>query len=112
MKKAIKAALLSALVFPGAGHLLLKSYISASLFAATTLTAAYLLIAKTIENALQIVNKIQSGEVAPDITAITQSLTQQTTQDDLLLTNITTSILVVTWVIAIVDAYRIGRRQG
>ena len=110
MNKAIKAALLSALVFPGSGHLLLKRYFSAVLFAATALTASYLLIAKTLENALQIVAKIQRGEIAPDITAITQSLTQQTTQNDLLLTNITTSILLITWVIAIIDSYRKGRR--
>ncbi|HEY7865493.1 MAG TPA: hypothetical protein VIC51_05775, partial [Psychromonas sp.] len=63
MNKAVKAVLLSAFIFPGAGHLLLKRYISAALLATTAFTATYLLVAKALENAMLIVDKIQRGEV-------------------------------------------------
>lgn len=111
MKKAIKAALLSAFVFPGVGHLFLKRYISAALFATTAFTASYLLISKTLENALQIVDKIQRGEVPADIITITELVSQQTAANNLLSTDIITSVLLLTWLAAIIDCYRIGRSQ-
>ncbi len=63
MNKPMKAALLSAFVFPGVGHFLLKKYIPGTVLAGTAFAGLYLLIAKTVETALQIAEKIQSGEV-------------------------------------------------
>jgi len=109
MKKAIKAVLLSAFIFPGAGHLLLKRYISAAILAATAFTATYLLMAKVIESAILIVDKIQRGEVAADITTISELVSQQPLADGFLGTDLMSSILLITWLVAIIDCYRIGR---
>lgn len=109
MNKAIKAVLLSAFIFPGAGHLLLKRYISAALLATTALTATYLLIAKVIESATLIVDKIQRGEVAADITNIRELVSQQPLADGFLGTDLISSIMLITWLVAIIDCYRIGR---
>jgi C4-dicarboxylate transporter len=111
MKKAIKAVLLSAFIFPGVGHLLLKRYISAAILATTALTATYLLIAKVLENAMLIVDKIQRGEVAADITTISELVSEQPSADGFLGTDLISSILLITWLVAIIDCYRIGRSQ-
>ncbi len=111
MKKAIKAALLSAFVFPGLGHLLLKRYISAAILATTAFTASYLLISKILEDAMQIVDKIQHGDLPADVITITELVSQQTDGNDLLSSNIMTSVLLITWLVAIIDCYRIGRSQ-
>jgi hypothetical protein len=108
MKKTIKAVLLSAFIFPGAGHLLFKRYISAAILATTALTATYLLIAKVLESAMLIVDKIQRGEVAADVTTISELVSQQPSNDGFLGTNVMSIILLITWLVAIVDCYRIG----
>ena len=109
MNKAVKAVLLSAFIFPGTGHLLLKRYISAAILATTALTATYLLVAKALENAMLIVDKIQRGEVAADITTISELVSQQPSNEGLLSTDLMTSILLIIWLVAIIDCYRIGR---
>lgn len=111
MKKAIKAVLLSAFIFPGAGHLLLKRYLSALILATTALVATYLLIAKVLENAMLIVDKIQRGEVGADITTISELVAQQPSTDGLLGTNMMSIILLITWLVAMIDCYRIGCSQ-
>ncbi|ABM03858.1 conserved hypothetical protein [Psychromonas ingrahamii 37] len=108
MKKTIKAVLLSAFIFPGVGHLLFKRYISAAILAATALTATYLLIAKVLESAMLIVDKIQRGEVAADITKISELASQQPSTDGWLGTDFISVILLITWLVAIVDCYRVG----
>jgi len=111
MKKSIKAALLSAFVFPGIGHLFLKKYISAAVLAGSALTAGYIVIAETLENAQQIVAKIQSGEVAADMTAITEQIAQQANNSGLVNADLMSQLLIIIWLVAIVDAYRVGRAQ-
>ncbi len=108
MKKSMKAALLSAFVFPGAGHFFLKKYTTGLLLVAAAFASLYLLISEMLEWVLQITNKIQQGEVQLNVAAITDLVSKQTgTQAQLI--NIASTVLIVLWVIAILDSYRIGR---
>ena len=109
MKKSTKAALLSALVFPGVGHIYLKKYVTGSLLAGAAFTALYYLTAKAIARAMQIVDKIQSGEIPPDIAVITELVPKAPTGTEALLINIATAIFIISWIVGMVDAYRIGR---
>ena len=111
MKKATKAALLSAFVFPGAGHLHLKKYIRGVLFAISSFAAIYYLVLTIIETALQIVGKIQNGDIQPDISAISQLLLERSGGNESELLNIATAVLIVCWIISVIDSYRIGRKQ-
>ena len=111
MKKSNKAVLFSALVFPGAGHLILKKYISAAILACASLAALYLIIANMLERAQQIADKILSGEVAPDAAAITELLSRQPTGSESQLLDAAWVVLIISWLIAIVDSYRCGRAQ-
>ncbi len=111
MNKPMKAALLSAFVFPGVGHFLLKKYIPAAVLAGTAFAGLYFLIANTVERALQIAEKIQSGEVQPDVTTITELVSKQATGTEARLLNIAAVVLLISWLIGIADSYRVGRAQ-
>jgi len=111
MNKPMKAALLSAFVFPGAGHFLLKKHIHGAILAGTAVAVLYFLTTKTVEKALQITEKIQSGEVLLDATTIMELVSKQATGTEAQLINIATAALFISWLIGIVDSYRVGRIQ-
>ena len=109
MKKSTKAALLSAFVFPGIGHLYLKRYVAGVLLASASFASIYYLIAKAIERAFEISAKIQNGDVQLDVEAITALVSQQSSGADARLLNIATTAFIICWLIGIVDSYRAGR---
>jgi len=109
MKRSTKAVLLSALVFPGVGHIYLKKYVPGSLLAGAALTSLYYLTAKAVTRAMQIVDKILSGEIQPDIAVITELVSKQPAGTEALLINIATAIFTISWIAGMVDAYRVGR---
>mgnify|MGYP001824593268 CR=1 FL=1 len=111
MKKSAKASLLSAFVFPGAGHLYLKKYIPGVTLIGVSLVSIYYLIATSVESALEIAEKIQSGEVQLDTTTITELVSKQTAGTESQLINIATSAIIICWVVGIIDSYRVGRAQ-
>ena len=111
MNKPMKAALLSAFVFPGVGHFLLKRYIPGAFLAGAAFAGLYFLIAKTLERALQVTEKIQSGEVQPDVATITELASKQAMGTEAQLLNIAAAVLFISWLIGIVDSYRVGRAQ-
>lgn len=111
MNKSMKAALLSALVFPGVGHLYLKKYLSGLALVTSASAALYFLLEAEVERALQIVEKIQRGEVQPNVDAIMESVTQQSSGSDSRMINIALLILFFLWLIAIVDSYMAGRER-
>jgi len=109
----MKSALLSAFVFPGVGHLYLKRYISGALLAGTAFIALYFVIAAAVGRALQVVDKIQSGEIQADIAVITELVAKQVTGTDAQQINIAGAVFIITWLIGIVDSFRVGRlRDG
>lgn len=111
MNKSIIAVLLSALVFPGAGHFYLNKVLHGTLIAGAAITALYFLLTKTVEHALQITDKIQSGEVALDVTTISELVSDSSTGADALLLNIALSVFIICWLIGVIDSYRVGRVQ-
>ena len=111
MKPSIKAALLSALVFPGAGHLLLKKYPAAAALATAASMGAYLLITQAFDIALTISAKIQNGEIPLDPVQIITAINQHTSIAQSQTASIATWVIIIAWVIGIVDAYRLGDRE-
>jgi len=110
MTKSSKAVLLSALVFPGAGHLfILKKHITGTVLVCASLAALYLIAADILEKALAIVEKIERGEVSPDVTAIAELLSRQPVGNESPLLEAALPVLLICWVIGIADSYRCGR---
>ena len=111
MKKVTKAALLSAFVFPGAGHIFLKNYITGIALASASLTMIYYLVSGALQSAQQIIDKIQAGDIDPDLTTITEMVAQQSTGTDARMPNIAAAVLVICWLVGIIDSYRAGRQR-
>jgi TM2 domain-containing membrane protein YozV len=109
MNKSVKVALLSAFVFPGVGHFYLKKHLVGSLLAGAAFAAIYLVVSKALELAVQIADKIQSGEVQLDVAAITELLLRQPTGAEAQLLNVASSVFIICWLIGMIDSYRVGR---
>jgi hypothetical protein len=109
MKKSTKAVLLSAFVFPGAGHLYLRKYLPGSILAGVSLAGIYYVVTKTVERAWEIAEKIQSGAVQLDATTVTELVSQQSAGTDSQLLNMATLAIIVCWVVGVIGSYRVGR---
>lgn len=110
MKKSTKAALLSGLIFPGVGQLYLKKYLSALVLLGAACFMIYFIFVNALEQATQIVERIQNGEAAADLTSITGMVSAQSASEEGLLNMAPTAFLFI-WVLGIVHAYSLGRRQ-
>lgn len=110
MNKPIKAALFSALIFPGAGQLLLKKYISATYFAAFAGVGLYLLFSNLLARAQEIIDKVQRGEVSADLATVTELVHQQSVTD---LESLSPALIIlsVAWLVSVVEAYRVGKKE-
>ena len=107
MKQTTKVTLLSLLVFPGIGHLVLKKYAIAIAF---IVSFAYLLLdlVKDIhDKTQQVIDSIIRGEIPMTVSAIRQALIDQGALDNPNLTTIGYLLLII-WAIAAYDAYRIA----
>ena len=112
MSKSIKAAMLSAFVFPGVGHFLLKKHIPGMVLAGIAFASLYFIVSTMVERALQIVDRVQRGEVQLDVAAITELLSSQPTGTDAKLLGVAWTVLIISWLVGIADSYRVGRAQG
>ena len=111
MKKVEKAFLLSVLVFPGSGHILLKRYLTGFSLIIIASIASYFLIYGVINQALEIADKIKSGEVYPDLSVILELVSRSSASAEFESVNTAMIVLLVVWLIGILDSYRIGRYQ-
>jgi len=82
--------------------------------AGAAFVSLYLVLSRLVlvERALQIGEKIQRGEVQLDVDAITELISKQPTGTDAQLLNIAWIVLIISWLIGIVDSYRVGRVPG
>jgi hypothetical protein len=112
-KRSEKAALWSALVFPGAGHLLLKMYARGALLLGTTIVAlAYIvhsLFARgLVDQVNDLVDKSLSGESNLDLDAMMKLLDLG---PDPISVELASWLIVACWIYGIFDSYRQGARQ-
>jgi hypothetical protein len=112
MRKSLKAALFSALLFPGSGHFFLKKHVRAALLAGVSIACVYALLSTAVAMAQEISVKIQSGEIPFDVTRITEEVSKQTASSGTQLADISTYLLAICWLVGIVDSYRVGRLQN
>ena len=111
MSRALKAALLSALVFPGIGHFSLKQKVQGTLLSGIAIVCLYFMLTSIVEIAQQISVKIQSGEIPLDVARIRESISRQLAGNDGQLINTSSLLLVICWIVGIIDSFRVGRSQ-
>jgi len=96
MKNSLKGALLSGLVLPGLGQVLFRHYMRG-------VVLMFAICASLLEKIAA-----DGGEV--DISMIATAVNQAATTSDSLLFNALLLLVLICWVLAVVDAYRIGRK--
>jgi hypothetical protein len=108
MKTAIKAALLSALVFPGVGQMYLKRYARGLIPMVLTLIGLGVWIAQATAGALQELEKMQSQGGLVDLNAVANRVAASSASGDGYSSLIVPTI-VVCWLFSVIDAYRLGK---
>ena len=111
MKKATKAALLSGLIFPGIGHMVLKRYLPGSALMGAALIATYVIVADVLRRAETVIDRISGGDIPVDSDALTVMISGSTDETHSLAVTISLTVLFVCWLIGIIDSYRIGIAQ-
>ena len=110
MKKSTKAALFSALVFPGVGHLYLRRWLVGILLFGVAAFATYYIGTVVMDTAYSVVEKVQSGAASSDTEAIIRMVAEQTSATEQA-TNLAKYVWLACWVVGIVGAWWQGRAQ-
>lgn len=108
MKTAIKAALLSALVFPGVGQMYLKRYVRGLIPMVLTLTGLGVWIARATVGALQELDKMQIQGGLVDLNAVAHRGAASSASGDGYFPLIV-PMIIGCWLFSVIDAYRLGK---
>ena len=111
MNNSLKGALLSGLVFPGLGQIILKHYQRGIALMVTVLVSLLVIVVKATQQAFIIFEKIESEGGPIDISTISKAATQASTTSDNFIFNFVTTLIIICWIIGVVDAYRIGKKK-
>ncbi|MBU0675766.1 MAG: hypothetical protein KJ950_14085 [Proteobacteria bacterium] len=108
-KNAIKATILSGLVLPGLGQLVLTRYIRGALMAMTSLVCMIVLVTEGIGQATVIVSQLLAENRMITQTTIMDAYNSMSFFDSPKLQTVTV-LLMICWIISAVDAYLVGRQ--
>lgn len=111
MKNSLKGALLSGLIFPGLGQMVLKRYKRGVVLMLTVLSSLCVIIVISIQIALSIIENIGSKGEMVDIWTISNAATRASTSSDSLIINFFILLVILCWIIGVVDAYKIGKEK-
>lgn len=110
MKRSTKAVLLSALVFPGVGHLYLRRWAAGIVLLGVAGYAVYAIVSVTMNIAMDVVQKIESSGVTPDVDTISRLVTEQLSGSEQA-TNMATWAFAACWLMGVIGSYIHGRAQ-
>jgi hypothetical protein len=110
MHKATKAALMSALIFPGCGHFYLQSKLRGAVFALFSAGCLYVLFSYAVNIANGISDRILSGDMPLDISSLMAEISSQLNGSSSGSINIASLLLLSCWGIAIIDSIIVGRK--
>jgi hypothetical protein len=108
MKTAIKAALLSALVFPGLGQMYLKRYARGLIPMVLTLTGLGLLMMQATVGVLRELDKMQIQGGLVDLNAVANRAAASSASGDWY-SPLIMPMIVVCWLFSMIDAYMLGK---
>ena len=111
MNNSLKGALLSGLVFPGLGQVILKHYQRGIALMVTVLVSLLVIVVKATQQAFIILEKIESEGGPIDMGTISNAATQASTTSDNFIFNFAITLIIICWILGVVDAYRIGKKK-
>jgi TM2 domain-containing membrane protein YozV len=107
----LKGALLSGLVFPGLGQLVLKRYRRGFALMLTVMAGLSVMVVTAVQQAYAILDRIETEGGLPDRDTITQAAAQAAAASDSLVITAVSLLIIVCWIVGIIDAYRIGKKM-
>ena len=107
MKPSIKAALISALVFPGLGHLVLRRAARGCFFMLPAALAVFYLLRRVLQLADTLLTEVNNGTLALDPVAILERV--HAAGIDSPAATLATWVCVLCWLGSIADALWLGR---
>ncbi len=111
MNKAVKGAVLSGLVLPGLGQIVLKHYLRGAVLLLASLACLVLLVEQAVEQARDIMAKIDLSNGAIDPAALLKSVNQDGGDSSGSLVGMASLLLMILWLGGTVDAYLLGRKE-
>jgi TM2 domain-containing membrane protein YozV len=111
MRKSLKGALLSGLVFPGYGQFVMKHYIRGIALMLICSTGLVVIVVKVRQQISIVLEKIEYGDGAIDISEILNAVNLVDTASGDVIYRFASLLLLFCWIIGIIDAYRIGRKK-
>ena len=109
MKTSTTAGLLSAFVFPGAGHLYMKHFVTGIGLAGGAAWALYYMVSQLMSTALEIAQELQQRGENPDLDTLVKLVAEQSQAAHSTSISFASMALLVIWAVGIADAYRLGR---
>lgn len=110
MNSSVKAALLSALIFPGLGQIVVGYKKRGWLIVAFVAVLLYLMISEVMKIAYTIIEEMQKNGTPVNAEEISKITSEMVSFSDNMFLNISLIILIVTWFASIIDAYWAGKK--
>ncbi len=111
MNNSLKGAVLSGLVFPGLGQVILKHYKRGAVLMLAVSASMLVILIKALQQAFAIMEKIESDGSVINMSTISNAATQAATSFKSPIFKLLLLLIIFCWVIGIFDAYRIGRKK-
>ena len=111
MNNAFKGGLLSALVFPGVGQVVLLHYKRGIVLMGAVFVGMVGLVVIAVQQALTILEKIISESGIIDMNTISNAATQAMLSSGSFIINSLLLFIIICWIFGVIDAYRIGRKK-
>ncbi len=110
MSKAMKGALLSGLVLPGLGQIVLKRYQRGVVFLVAAMAGVVVVMVKAAQTAMAIVEKAGSAAGNLDINQMMTTTNQALADAGTLGYKLALALILFAWLFSAVDAYLVGRK--
>lgn len=111
MNRSTKAAMLSALVVPGAGHWYLRKKWQAVVLMLIAAAAIVIVVSSAMAQANLIAERVLSGEVQPELGVLMDLLIEQQNTNQSSSMKVATVSLGIAWMVGIVDSWRLGNAE-
>ena len=110
MKTSVKAALLSALVFPGVGQIVNGYKKKGWAFVISAVILLVLIISKLAQQAFLVMDEMQKRGVAVDANEISKLSSEMVSFSDNIFLNSMLLMLITIWLVSMIDAYLSGKK--
>jgi hypothetical protein len=111
MNNSLKGALLSGLVFPGLGQVVLRHYRRGIAFMLTVSIILLVIVVKAVQQAFALLEKIEAEGGVLSMSTIMNAAAQAPIPSESLASKLLLFLLIFIWIIAVVDGYRVGKKK-